>query len=355
MGEAICLRRKKMKLNDRKWESFTLGELFDLQLSKGDNQIGKLTSGDVPLVSAGETLNGIVGFVANGERNSQKFEANQITIDMFGKPYYREFDFYAVSHGRVNILKSPELSKEVGLFISQCIEMQKSKFGFSNMANNSRLKRCKILLPVSENHTPDWDFMENYIRCKLYQIKENYKLPEFHDITDTRELIDVDWGNFFIGDISKIAGGKDWESYNRTSGVSPFVGASSMSNGVTDFVDYAGHEKQVEDGVISINRNGSVGYAFYHPYKAYFSGDTRFLEINNFKGNKFINQFIVSSIQKQKGKYAYGYKMGTERIKRQTIKLPVKKNEPDFEFMEQYMKRIENKVLAKTKTFLMNN
>ena len=39
--------------------------------------------------------------------------------------------------------------------------------------------------------------------------------------------------------------------------------------------------------------------------------------------------------------------MGTDRIKRQFIKLPVKNGVPDFEFMEQYMKRIENIVIQR--------
>lgn len=51
----------------------------------------------------------------------------------------------------------------------------------------------------------------------------------------------------------------------------------------------------------------------------------------------------------QREKYAYGYKMGTQRIKNQIIKLPITTTgQPDFVFMEQYMKRMENKVIQKT-------
>ncbi len=34
---------------------------------------------------------------------------------------------------------------------------------------------------------------------------------------------------------------------------------------------------------------------------------------------------------------------------RAKIMLPVKNNKPDFDFMEQYMKRLENKVMQKWK------
>ena len=36
---------------------------------------------------------------------TQLFSKNTITVDMFCKAYYQPDDYYAVSHGRVNILK----------------------------------------------------------------------------------------------------------------------------------------------------------------------------------------------------------------------------------------------------------
>lgn len=51
------------------------------------------------------------------------------------------------------------------------------------------------------------------------------------------------------------------------------------------------------------------------------------------------------AIERQSKKYAYGYKFNGQRMKRQIIKLPSSSENPDFEFMEQYMKRIENRVI----------
>lgn len=50
-------------------------------------------------------------------------------------------------------------------------------------------------------------------------------------------------------------------------------------------------------------------------------------------------------ILKQKEKYQYGYKFNGERMKKQIIKLPSFQNQPDYDFMEQYMKRKENEIL----------
>lgn len=94
--------------------------------------------------------------------------------------------------------------------------------------------------------------------------------------------------------------------------------------------------KHIEEKCISVNRNGSVGYAFYHDYPALFGNDTRKLILNY--ENKYVSLFLTRVITNQKEKYGYGYKMGTARLKRQKILLPVNiKGEPDYLYMKEYM------------------
>ncbi len=48
--------------------------------------------------------------------------------------------------------------------------------------------------------------------------------------------------------------------------------------------------------------------------------------------------FITGVLLQQKEKYGYGYKMGTARLKRQKIFLPVDNNENlDYDYMKKYM------------------
>lgn len=47
-------------------------------------------------------------------------------------------------------------------------------------------------------------------------------------------------------------------------------------------------------------------------------------------------------ITNQRAKYGYGYKMGTERLKRQKILLPIDGNsQPNWDYMEAYMQNLE--------------
>lgn len=334
------------EFNQREWKEFFISDIFT-KIQRGkrltkNNQI----SGTIPYVSSTKLNNGVDGFIGN-VNNIRKF-SYCLTIansGSTGSVFYHNYEFIASDH--VTALTNEEFTREHYLFLAGCLSKIGEKYSFNRELSDTRIKREKIMLPVDSKGKPDWDFMKNFIIEKEERKILLYPSIEEHTVTDNRELEDMTWNTFSIESIADIKGGADWEKYNRVTGKSPFIGASAANNGVTDFVNYEGRENNVGSGVIGINRNGSVGYAFYHPYSAYFSGDTRFVEIIGYKGNRYVNQFILTSILKQKGKYAYGYKMGTERIERQKILLPVKEDgSPDYEFMEQYMKRLENKVIS---------
>ena len=149
----------------------------------------------------------------------------------------------------------------------------------------------------------------------------------------------MEWKTFKIGDIYEIKSGCALTKDNMKSGNTPFVGASANNNAVTNFVSNTNNSK--DNNVVSINFNGSVGEAFYHPYEAIFSGDVKRLHLKNHNDNKYVNLFIITAIKKQKDKYSYGYKFSESRMKNQYIMLPVDSaGNPNYEYMEQFIKKI---------------
>ncbi len=153
------------------------------------------------------------------------------------------------------------------------------------------------------------------------------------------------WDAFFIEDVADIISGRDIYEKERIDGIVPYITATANNNGIGYFV--ANNNETLESGCLSVNRNGSVGYCFYHPYKALFGNDTRKLRPK--KNNRYVSLFISMCITKQREKYGYGYKMGTGRLKRQRILLPVDaNNNPDWAFMESYMRQKEQQILKPT-------
>lgn len=151
------------------------------------------------------------------------------------------------------------------------------------------------------------------------------------------------WGEFFIEDIAEISSGRDIYDAERVSGDIPYISSTAKNNGIGYLVGNTNNT--IEENCLSVNRNGSVGYSFYHPYKGLFSNDCR--KLRPIIKSTNIGIFLSNQITKQREKYNYGYKMGTARLKRQKIMLPINATgEPDWQFMEQYSKKlIESKKL----------
>ena len=167
------------------------------------------------------------------------------------------------------------------------------------------------------------------------------------------KLTDREWQEFRIEDIFDIYPGKRLTKAEMKKGKRPFIGATDSNNGITEWVDNS--NESLDRNVLGVNYNGSVGEVFYHAYECIFSDDVKRLHLKNAHtgnvndSNYFIMLFLKTTILQQKIKYAYGYKFNESRMLRQTIKLPVTADEqPDFQFMEAYMREQEKVLLEPT-------
>jgi hypothetical protein len=162
--------KQNSKLDANKWVSFRIGDLFTVELSKGDIKLDEMEEGVIPLISAGEQNNDVVGYIdRNGDGRAEMFPANRITVDMFCNAYYQDEPFYAVSHGRVNILNPKfNLTKNIGLFIVSLIKQEQYKYSYGRAVYSGVAENMEIKLPIDSNGDPDWQFMENYIKALPY-------------------------------------------------------------------------------------------------------------------------------------------------------------------------------------------
>lgn len=157
-------------LNIDSWQEFKVGDYFDVYLSSGDLKIDACELGKIPLVSSGATNNGIVGYVDDkGDGKAQIFKANSITVDMFCNAFYQNNDYYAVSHGRVNILYPKfKCNPLIGCFICSVINNERFKYSYGRAVYSDEISRMVIKLPTTLDNVPDWGFMENYIKSLPY-------------------------------------------------------------------------------------------------------------------------------------------------------------------------------------------
>lgn len=155
------------------WGKFSITELFDMSLPKGDLQVKKVDDGDIPLITPSNFNNGMIQRISE-HSNSTLYNKGSLTVDMFGNSYYQEEDFFVTAHGHVNVLlpKMP-LNVYTGTFLASTIRaMFFDKYGFSEMCTQKVLKAESIRLPITATGEPDWQYMEDYMRRIMDKSKQ---------------------------------------------------------------------------------------------------------------------------------------------------------------------------------------
>ena len=209
-----------------------------------------------------------------------------------------------------------------------------------NGATLGRLKKKKIVVPITDDGQPDYAFMEQYIREREDKLKQKYiDFVNAELETPPVPLAEKTWKEFSIADIFDIKAGKRLTTADMDSGNLPFIGATELNNGVTNWIHTP--NETLDHNVLGVNYNGSVAEAFYHPYCCVFSDDVKRLHLKNADDGKYILLFCSMLIRKQKVKYTYGYKFNGNRMARQKILLPITDDgSPDYEYMTQYAKAV---------------
>ena len=327
-------------LKDVEWGEFFVSDIFDVVQRGKRLTKARQMDGETPYISSTSLNNGVDNFIGNIE-DVRKSDHNLTLANSgsVGACFYHNYEYIASDH--VTSLKLPNGNDMVYKFISVILGRMKEKYSFNREINDTRIKREKLLLPIDENGYPNWMYMENFIKnIEQKQIKNVLKYLDKYIYIMHNHFAESEWKEFFVEDVTEILPGRDIYERERVEGKVPYITATANNNGIGYFVSNTNSTK--EAGCISVNRNGSVGYSFYHPYEALYGNDTR--KLRPIINNKYISIFISNAITRQKEKYGYGYKMGTGRLKRQKIILPVdKKDTINYMAIENYMKAKEMK------------
>lgn len=345
-----------MRLDDREWSVFPLtGDdgLFPIHATSTGIDGIKLKDGDddvIPYITRTETNNGIAKFISSVNLEYGKDDGGCITIGLDTQTaFWQPIAF--VTGQNIHVLRSNKLNYYSYLFLTVILRQQmKSKFNWGgNGATLGRLKKLKIMLPVTDAGEPDFQFMEDYIRELMAEKKKQYRGYVKQRIAELCADIDdhqVDWQSligshewkpFIMKDIADVHSGRDIYAQERIDGNTPLVTAVGVNNGIGYFVGNDNDSRA--KGSISVVRNGaSVGKAFYHKYSALYGNDCRRIKLKNVQ-SEYVSLFITQVIRMQNEAFSYSRKLGTDRLENLKIMLPVTKDgTPDYAFMESYGK-----------------
>lgn len=146
------------------------------------------------------------------------------------------------------------------------------------------------------------------------------------------------WKEFKLLDIfPEFERGKRLVEYNREPGDIPLVTAGYQNEGVADFI--SNPEQKRFKNKITIDMFCNV---FYRDYL--FCCDDNIIVLINDDLNVNVCLFLVSVIQKDKFRFAYGRQYRQKDLKKHIIKLPIDKNgNPDYKFMNDYIEELQSR------------
>lgn len=297
----------------------------------------KHVPGEIAYISSTKMNNGISGYISPPDH--MFIYENKMTLSNSGSVgylFYHDYPFVASDHVTVIGIKdrSVILDEEIALYLKPILETMRYKYNFGREISDARLDKEKVLLPVKDDETPDWNYMKETIR----RIRKTIKWNTIHTQNTQVSLSDVLWKEFSMDSIFVIKKGKRLTKENIVEGTTNFIGAISGNNGIRERVS---EEPLYEGNCITVNYNGSVGEAYYQENPFWASDDVNVLFLKEHALNKYIALFLITIIRHNKSHFDFGRKWNIEKMKKTQIKLPVDQDgRINWDYMERYIKQL---------------
>ena len=342
------------KLRTVKWGEFKLTEIFNVKNTKNilsSDIVEK--SGTTPYLCASAENNAVNTYIHYNEKYIEK--GNCVFIG--GKTFvvsYQERDFYSNdSHNLALYLRIGKKNRAIFLYLATCIYKSLFyKYSWGNSISKAKIQNDTIILPVTDNGSIDFEFMESFIaeleaeriaELSAYMIVselDNYELSAEEEKA-IKDYSAYQWGSFNLEALyGKSTRGKRLKSEDRIPGTLPFVTAGEAEEGVSAFI---GNDVEVfEKNTTTIDMFGSAKYRNYR-----YGGDDHVAIVHTEKVPVKAAIFVTSAINKaaHTGKFDYGHNFYAKDADALNIMLPMKDGKPDYHAMEILISAIQKLVI----------
>lgn len=222
------------------------------------------------------------------------------------------------------------------------------------MGGSKSIKKEKIKLPIKPDETPDWAYMENFIKCLYSRERESTSLVSAYSKQSPKIKVDTTkWKEFIVGDLfNRIIKPNVFHSrevVEDENGI-PYVVRTKFNNGIKYRVKKNKYMVPSPKGVISF---GAENASFFYQNETFVSGrDIYYIDTQHL--NEKVCLFLVACLQTLSEKYSYSNGLFPNLLRKEKIRLPTQQDgTPDWFFMEQYIASLEIylKKLKYTKIF----
>ena len=341
-----------IELKNAQWGQIRLADIFD-EIPRGKvSDLKNVADGKTIIIAASGANEGFSCF-----SNDEPISKNAMTISFNGVGTGTAFvhNYLFNLNSDCGLVKPKEnISLYALRFIAVSINQNKNKFNYGYKANESRILRQTVLLPISDDGQPDYAYMAEYAQQKRETMLNKYlEYVEEHvaelEHKDIPALDEKEWKPIFISSMFELVRGCENNMAMLEDGYTPLISAKANNNGLKGFVHNP--KKIIAGQCITLNNDGDggAGLAYYQPANMALDSHVTAL-VPLFDMSAFVMLFIAKCISGLHGFFGHGLSISNPRAKRLRIMLPVTDTgEPDYAYMEQYSK---NMMLRKYKQYL---
>ena len=347
-----------MSLNIGEWKTFQVGRLFTMMNGKGITQEEiSDNKGDFVAVQSGEENNGVMGYIDLNYCKEMKYTYSEkpcLTVARTGTAGFVSFQSKGCVVGdsaKILLLPDEIASTEVYLFLQSVLTENRFKYTYGRKVTEEKYLNDYLVLPAQkaesgfildeecrysdEGYVPDWQFMEDYIKSLHHK-----PLTTKNKKGQALELKVNEWKEFIVGKIFQTSTTSLSIKDELERGNIPLISRTSMHNGCDGYFDVS-KEKITKGHCITVGAEGI--YAFYQPEN--FATGNKVYTLRNEHLTKYNALFITTILNTEIYKYSYGRARILSKLDNEIIKLPAllkddKTYEPDWEFMENYIKSL---------------
>lgn len=165
-----AVKGKRLSIKNKDWKWFRLDSLFSFERGKCGSAEKLLEKGnDISYIGAKKDDNGLMYTVVRDEDYVTKGNCVVFIGDgqgSVGYSTYQEKDF--IGSTTLSMGRNEHLNKYNALFIITLLDKERFKYSFGRKWNGEKLKNTKVKLPIGKDGSPDWRFMEDYIKSLPY-------------------------------------------------------------------------------------------------------------------------------------------------------------------------------------------
>jgi len=299
-----------------------LSEIFDCWYGVNLELVNcEIASDGLPFVSRTSNNNGVVARVApiQGVIPNPPHTLSLAGGGSVLSCFYQDEEYYS---GRDLFILSPKqpMTKNEMLMYSYIISVNKYKYNYGRQANKSF--RNLILPELHELSMLEWK-----------DVNSDFKFKSDSVLQDKVDLGDVKWRWFsLVDDLFNYSKGKRLTKADSIEGGTPLVTAGEYNQGVSRCVD---NDMEIFSDCITIDM---FGYGVFRDYE-FCCDDNILVLIPKNEMSKYVMIFIVTIINQDRYKFAYGRQYRKKTLMKHKIKLPADSfGNPNWTFMESYIK-----------------